>query len=273
MASPAHYERPNLLTAIAAALAAAGKRGPPFGYLDLAPVDHFHTGGLEATRRLAGRAKVRSGDRILDVGGGLGGSARVLTAELGADVTVVDATAAYCAAGAALCRWTATHVSMLCGDALALPVAPESFDVVWTQHAAMNIADRASLYREVAAALRAEGLFALHDVVAGDVRPVHFPVPWAREATDSHLISLADLRRHMNDVGLVEEGMWDESAQALAAFEARRDLPLPALGVHVLLGQDFPAMAANQARNLREGRVHIVQAVFRKARVATGEPV
>src|SRR5574341_1301192 len=39
---------------------------------DLYPLDQVHTGGVEATRELGGMAGVASGQRILDVGSGLG---------------------------------------------------------------------------------------------------------------------------------------------------------------------------------------------------------
>ncbi len=39
-------------------------------------------------------------------------------------------------------------------DALNIPFSDGTFDIVWTQHAAMNIADREALYKEVARVLR-----------------------------------------------------------------------------------------------------------------------
>jgi ubiquinone/menaquinone biosynthesis C-methylase UbiE len=35
------------------------------------------------------------------------------------------------------------------GDALDLPFADASFDLVWRQHASMNIADKSRLYAEI----------------------------------------------------------------------------------------------------------------------------
>jgi len=40
------------------------------------------------------------------------------------------------------------------GDALDLPFPDGAFDVVWTQHAAMNIPDKATLYRGMRDELR-----------------------------------------------------------------------------------------------------------------------
>ena len=55
----------------------------------------------------------------------------------------------------------ADRVSFVAGDALDLPFPAASFDLAWTQHAAMNIADRPRLYAEMHRVLRPGGLAAL----------------------------------------------------------------------------------------------------------------
>jgi ubiquinone/menaquinone biosynthesis C-methylase UbiE len=45
-------------------------------------------------------------------------------------------------------------VSYQHGNALSLPFSSGTFDVAWTQHVAMNIADRATLYGETFRVLR-----------------------------------------------------------------------------------------------------------------------
>ena len=58
----------------------AGKRLSP---IDLAPLDQFHTCGLAATVELAEMAAVRSGERVIDIGSGLGGPSRYLATKYG----------------------------------------------------------------------------------------------------------------------------------------------------------------------------------------------
>jgi hypothetical protein len=67
---------------------------------------------------------------------------------------------------------------------------------------------------------------------------------------------------------------WDDRTQAAVAWFAEQQKARaaaqaagqaaapPPLGLHVAMGPDFPALAANLGRNLREGRVGIVQAVL-----------
>ena len=60
-----------------------------------------------------------------------------------------------------------------------------------------------------------------------------------------------------------------ESDAAVAWFEQQRKTrpatsPQPALGLHIAMGPDFPAMAANLERNLREKRIGLTQAVVER---------
>jgi ubiquinone/menaquinone biosynthesis C-methylase UbiE len=61
-----------------------------------------------------------------------------------------------------------------------MPFRSGEFDAAWTQHASMSISDKPALYAEIRRVLRPGGTFALHDVHAGPVQPIVFPVPWAR---------------------------------------------------------------------------------------------
>jgi SAM-dependent methyltransferase len=206
--------------------------------------------------------------RVLDVGGGLGGAARVLAREFGCPVTVLDLTTEYCRVGEQLTAWTglADRVTFRHGNALDMPFAAESFDLVWTQHLTMNIADKARLYAEIHRVLRPGGRLALHEILAGPEAPVLFPVPWARGPGISFLRPPAAVRALLADAGFRELAWEDETEVGATWFRERAAAvagrPPPPLGLHLLLGDDLPAMLANLARNLAEGRVMVVRAVF-----------
>src|SRR5262249_57816416 len=68
-----HYKKRALGDAILAALKAAGKDIERLTPDDLAPVDEFHSGGRNATVRLAQLAVITGSERVLDVGCGIGG--------------------------------------------------------------------------------------------------------------------------------------------------------------------------------------------------------
>jgi hypothetical protein len=79
----AHDAAGDRATAILASLCAMGE-DPDHPTIDgLAPVDRFRPLGKPAMRGLARRANRRAGMRVLDLGSGLGGPARVRTAHDG----------------------------------------------------------------------------------------------------------------------------------------------------------------------------------------------
>ena len=270
----AHYGRSDLLTAIERGLAATGKTGT-LSVDDLAPVDQFHSRGRDATLELAALARVEHGMRVLDVGGGIGGAARLLAQLHRCRVTVVDLTEEFCRVGEALTKRVGLHalVDFRHENALALPFSDASFDLAWTQHSTMNIADKARLFRELARVVLPSGRVAMHEIVAGPEQPVHFPAPWARTPEISFLASAEEYRRDATAAGLREEVWRDASPESLDWFRARGAAmraaaergQRPPLGLHLLLGDDYPTMFANQIRNFEERRVGVAMGVWTRA--------
>ena len=82
-----YWSREGLGQTILDSLIASGKRLDGLTIEDLAPVDQFHNGGIQATTELAELAKISQGARVLDVGGGVGGPARTLATLFGCKVT------------------------------------------------------------------------------------------------------------------------------------------------------------------------------------------
>lgn len=268
----AHYAPGgDLEAAIDRGLRAAGKDPAALQPEDLRGVDQFHIGGLEATRALLARAGLPRGAAVLDVGGGLGGTARTLALEAESRVTVLDLTAAFVAVGRRLTARTglSDRVRFAQGDATRLPFGAASFDAVWTQHSSMNISDKAALYAEAGRVLRPGGRLALHEVAAGPAGAVRYPVPWARTAALSYLAAPEELRARLGAAGLRERAWVDVTAEAREGWErliARLEAPEgpPPLGLHLFLGPGTLELMQNLARNLAEGRVVVVQAVFVK---------
>ncbi len=265
-----HYRQPALFDAIVAALARAGKDLAQLVADDLAPVDEFHNRGRPATVELARLLDPTGGLRVLDLGCGLGGPARHLAQAYGCRVTGLDLTPEFVAVAARLTALTRQEDSVdFCqGDALATPFAAASFDVVWSQNVAMNIADRARLYAEIRRVLRPGGRYALSDVVTGTAAgDLHYPMPWARGPEASHLLSSDATRRAIEAAGFSLVAWEDTTASARAAAEKREGVVPPpgSLGLQLVLGSDFPAIGANLLRNLRESRIGVVHAVALRA--------
>jgi SAM-dependent methyltransferase len=265
-----HYTRADLGDVILAALEKAGKDVNRLTPEDLAPIDQFHIRGRTATLELAQAAGLDAAKYVLDVGSGVGGTSRCLAKEFGCRVTGIDLTDEYCRAATMLTAKTglAHLVDYRQGDATKLPFDDQAFDVVWTEHVAMNIPDKTRLYKEMHRVLKPGGTLAIYDVLAGPSGPVLFPVPWARTPDTSFLVQPDELRKLLEGAGFTVTD-WSDTTEAARAWfvslaEKIRKEGFPSLGFHVLLGADFKAMAQNQGRNLQEGRIVLAQVVARK---------
>ena len=240
----------------------------PLSPEDTAAVDQFHVGGVEATEKLAQLLCPSRGSYVLDVGSGLGGPSRYLAAKYGCRVVGIDITEEYCGIASKLAERMGLQdlVEYRVGDAGDLPFSDESFDVVWTQHVSMNIAEKPDLYAGIFRVLKAGGRFAAHDVVQGASGPILFPVPWARTAAISYLQTSEAMRKTIEDAGFslkVWNDVTESALQFLDGMIARsRNGEMPPLGLDLLLGPEFPEMVRNFRQNLNEGRSGVVQAVF-----------
>jgi len=266
----AHYTRGGLADTILAALMAAGKDVDHLTIDDLAPVDEFHSGQRAATMRLAELAGVRGGERVLDVGSGVGGPSRYLAQAFGCRVTGIDLTPEFVAVATMLAQRTglADRVSYQQGNALDLPFADASFDLVWSQNAAMNIADRERLYAGMRRVLKPGGRIAIQDVAAGPGGEPHYPTPWASRKEMSFVFTPEETRATLERVGFRVVAWRDPTKesleQALPRAKAAGDGALPPLGLHILIGPNFPAVSKNTIRNLQEERVRLVNAVLER---------
>jgi len=259
----AHYSVLDIEARILAAIRAAGlnpeQRLKPE---DLAALDHFHTGGLRASRELLELAQIRTEDRVLDIGAGLAGPARLLASVLGCRVDCLEISPDFCAGALLLNRVTGLdgRIEVHKGSALDLPFPDDSFDVVWMQNVGMNIADKRKLYGEICRVLKTGGRYAFQEMAAGKVATSYFPLPWATDPADSCLVSTEEIGSALEESGFIAE-LFEDTSDAHLSRTTADSAPSPlTLGVYV---ENLAQKAANASRSLREGQIRLVRGVFR----------
>ena len=264
-----HYAATSLTDRIKSPLATIAPESQMLTVAQLAPLDQFHLRGILATKELAGAASLEPSSRVLDLGCGIGGPARYLAATFGCRVTGVDLSPGFIDAATYLTARTglSDRVTFQTGDALHLPVEDDGvFDAVFLQHVAMNVEDRTALYAEVRRILTPGGRFATYDLVLRDGN-VEYPVPWARDASTSFLLTADETRAALERAGFQAVIWRDDTQTVLEWFKATLAGPPPSwikpgLNLGVVLGPEFMAMTANLARNIRENRVGVLSAVL-----------
>ncbi|MDA1072048.1 MAG: methyltransferase domain-containing protein [Proteobacteria bacterium] len=253
-----HYARGGIAQTLLAAVRAELADGETLGVAHLAPVDEFHIGGIETTRRFVPMLGLQKGMQVLDIGSGIGGTARFISQETGAQVTGIDLTPEFVAAAAVLSAATgsAGRTRFVCAGALDLPFGDAGFDGAVTLHVAMNIADKAALYREAARVLRPGAVLGIYDVLAGPGAGAFvFPVPWAASRETSWLATPETTRSLLDAAGFAivhEEDRHAPAMASLARMAARSGPQRP--GLHLLIGEGYAERMAGLAANLAAHR-------------------
>lgn len=257
-----HYSAQDIERRILAALRAAGldpeKQLTPE---ELGALDHFHTGGFRASLRLLELSQIQAGDRVLDIGAGLAGPARMLAVSPGCSVDCIELSPDYCAGAALLNRLTGLEdrVTVYESSALDQPFDDDSFDAAWMQNVGMNIADKRKLYEEVYRVLKPGGRFAFQEMMAGETAASYFPLPWATGPSDHFLVSIDEMHLLLSECGFVSEFFEDASnARPGGTPESPPKVQL-SLSVYV---DDLAEKAENAMRSLKEGQIRFVRGVF-----------
>jgi ubiquinone/menaquinone biosynthesis C-methylase UbiE len=262
-----HYTRSHIFETIVQALKKAGVPNNQVTRKDLAAVDEFHVGGLDASWNLALQASLQPGMQVLDIGCGLGGDARLLAGEFGCHVTGIDITPEYIRTAQELSQLTHLqhHTHFVAGSALELPFVNGRFDIVWTQHAQMNIADKSRFYAEAARVLQPNGRFVYYDVLSTDHTPIHYPVPWADDASMSYLVTSTELHNLLLHAGLAPVQVTDQTKKGIQFFEKLiqrlTKFGFPDVGIHLLIDKAKEKMQ-NLYTNLTEGTIMLESGIY-----------
>ena len=266
-----HYTSGDLLARLEARLREDGFDPARPTFEALAPYDHFHGRGLEATEDMANLLDASGTDHLLDVGSGIGGPARYMARRFGCRVSGIDLTAEFCEVARHLTSLLGLEerVVLRQGDALAMPFAGAEFDGAWSMNVSMNIADKRALYREIHRVLKPGARLVLSEVVQGPGGAPDYPTPWARTASSSFLATAAETRANLEASGFAIESLRD-TTEASFAYAARSRAVVEAGGmplhraVSLIHGPLAEEIVANAGPALKERRAVPLEVLCRK---------
>ena len=272
----AQYSGDGLLDAIREGLRAAGADPDRPAPSDLKAVDEFHTGGAAATEALLAPLRIAPRMRVLDIGCGIGGTARFIAERYGARVTGIDQSPGFVATAQALGRMVGLDdfLDFRVADALDLPFADGSVDLVTMLHVGMNIPNKRALFKEVKRVLAPRGRFALYDVMMRGPGTVPMPMPWASDEAANWITPPESYRYAAQAVRMVAIGERDRGAFADDVFRQATargaDGPPPPLGLHLVMGETAAEKYGNLARATLAGTIGPWEMVFGKPRSSPG---
>jgi len=242
---------------------------------DLHGLDMLHMGGLAATDALAEMAALQTGQRVLDVGAGVGGPARRMAYKHGARLWGVELSKSVCQTAVALTALVGLQdqVQFKQGSALALPFPDGAFDVVVMQHVAMQVAEKERLFAECVRVLNGGGVLALHEIFAGEGGPPLFPLAWATDPAMSSLETFGECSARLAHMGLSAGAFRDTTAEGQQYHLANMKAMQQALaqeegtqGRSVDVTRRRLQTATSMERNLRERRLQVAMVVYRRTR-------
>ena len=240
---------------------------------DLAPMDEFHIGGREATQEFLKQLNICETHHVLDVGCGLGGTARFVASHFGCKVTGVDITPEFISCGKELTRMVGltNNVELLVGSALDLKTilggTNHSFDKAFMLHVGMNIEDKSLLVSEIAATLRPGGLLGIYDVMktgGNATQDLDFPVPWTNDASTNFVAPPDEYRTAIKSAGLKiisERNRHDFAVKFFSNMKEKKNIS--PIGLHLLM-DDFPQKMGNMLGNLNMGRIAPIEMIAEK---------
>jgi sarcosine/dimethylglycine N-methyltransferase len=181
-------------------LAKLAARGDDLDHLTedtLKDFDQDHYGGIEVVEALMARAGIAPNHHVLDVCSGMGGPARWIAHRIGCRVTGLDFTLSRVEAARRLTARVRLdgRVDFVHGDATAMPLDPDTFDVAISQESWLHIPDKAAVMAECARVLKPGGTLAFTDVA---LRAPLTPDEEARMGAEMQAPGIAPVDRYLD---------------------------------------------------------------------------
>lgn len=266
-----HYQHGSLTKVIEEGFNRQGKTPSDISLDDMSVIDEFHIGGRQASKEFLDQLRLQERSLVLDVGCGLGGPARFVASQFGCLVSGIDLTHEYVDTGNVLSNWVGLDKKVILqqGSAMALPFPDGQFDAAYMMHVGMNIVDKKGLFVEVFNVLKSDGIFGIYDVMQVGSGEMQYPAPWAASKSTSSLASPQDYQTGLKQAGFNILATRERGDFAIEFFEnMKRSMAEttadPALGLHVLMGDDAKTKVANVLTSIKEGSIAPVEIIAQR---------
>jgi 2-polyprenyl-3-methyl-5-hydroxy-6-metoxy-1,4-benzoquinol methylase len=254
------YRERDVLARVQQLLAAADPVAPVRP--DAIAFDQYHSGGREAVYRLFEGLDIGTESRVLDVGSGFGGPARLISEHTGAAVVGVDITSEYVAAAQWLTEQTGQddRVSFVHSEIGELAREP-AFDLALTMHVQMNIEGKSSWYRSIGEHLRPGGTLAIWEICTTANTELTWPMPWSITGTDSFLVTQDQLHDAIEHAGFVTT-TWVDDSEWLKSWFTNQFASSPSANPGLGLLDNGLQRAMNFAMAFNTGALTVARGTF-----------
>jgi SAM-dependent methyltransferase len=227
-----HYSGDDLEGRVLDALRDAGVDVDHLKASDLSGLDQLHAGGVASTEHLLDVLGVTAETRVLDVGAGIGGPARLAAARTGCRVTGIDLSPDFVnVARSITARVGLTdQVTFDVGSATEMPYDDGAFDRAMLNHVGMNIAAKDRVFAEVRRVIEPDGLFAVYEQMRVGDGALTYPLPWAEDESSSFVETRQRYAELLDAAGFRVEVDEDRSAEAAGPPAPGALTPAPVFG-------------------------------------------
>ena len=266
-----HYSQGSIIDLILGGIKSMGKTIKNINIDDLALVDEFHIGGLEATKNFINKLAIDPSHHILDIGCGIGGPSRYTAETFKCKVTGVDLTKEYIEVGNTICEWVglSENISLQQASALYTPFENNQFDAAYMMHVGMNIKKKKELTDEIYRIIKPGSLFGIYDVMKTGEKDLIYPVPWAQTKETSEVNTPEYYKQCLSQSGFSICEETDKKDFALNYFKnmvekINKKNSFPPLGIHILMGDNAKEKIKNSHINLKSGSIKPYEIIAKK---------